>query len=68
MSKDIIKDVVREMKEQIEQSIDFSHDADAASWGYEEGILISRNQAIAVVDLIEKQKLMAEEESEDGHH
>jgi len=48
-----MKQIIEKLKEQIANSIEYGNDLDAASWGMQEGVLISANEAPQIVEALE---------------
>jgi len=48
-----MKQIIEKLKEQIANSIEYGNDLDAASWGMQEGVLISANEAQQIVEALE---------------
>jgi len=55
-----MKKIIENLQGQIESVKHFDDDLDAASWNYEEGVLISANEAIKIVELFNEQKAIYE--------
>ena len=48
-----MKQIIEKLKEQIANSIEYGNDLDAASWGMQEGVLITANEAQQIVEALE---------------
>jgi hypothetical protein len=48
-----MKHLIEKLKEQIANSIEYGNDLDAASWGMQEGVLITANEARQIVEALE---------------
>ena len=48
-----MKQIIEKIKSQMANSIEYGNDLDAASWGMQEGVLISANEARQIVDALE---------------
>lgn len=58
---ELTEEEIKEWQESIDFIKEYKHDMNAASWGYEEGLVISANQALACINAIkEVAKLKAE--------
>ena len=49
-----MKKIIENLQGQIESVKHFDTDLDAASWNYQEGVLISANEAIKIVELFKE--------------
>ena len=58
--KNMIKELEKTIREQLNHTRD-SENPDKASWGYEQGILLTVNEGKAVLDLIQKRASAREE-------
>lgn len=49
-----MEDIIKSLEEQVKDSSEFNDGPDEKDWGMELGILISRNEAIRVLESIKK--------------
>ena len=49
--------ILAKLKEKVQTAIDCNEDMDAVSWGMQEGVLISCNDAKLIIELIEKSEI-----------
>ena len=49
-----MKEIIKNIERQLEDIKKFKEPMDEASWGYEEGVLLSGNEAKAVIEQLKK--------------
>ena len=59
MEAGILNSIISRIEVQVNYSIKNSEDLDAVSWNYEEGILVSVNEAILILECLKKQNEQA---------
>ena len=59
MEAGILNSIISRIEVQVNYSTKNSEDLDAVSWNYEEGILVSVNEAILILECLKKQNEQA---------